>query len=148
MSSNNVNNFQGNTGTSSNNVDVFAEIINGGGGGMGIEYNLYAADMWAGGNPTLGGGFYYVADGGGNYLGVNSFGSESAGLEPVQVVKWQLYMATTPEMAGSPNSGLADYYNAFIAGGGSLPAEMAIPFANMFFQAMQDVIGGIPTGGV
>ena len=144
MSSNNTDNFQGNAATSSNNANVFAEIINGGGGGMGIEYNLYAADMWSANHDNIGGGYQYSADGGGNYLGVKSFGSESAGLEPVQVVEWLFRMATTPEMAGSPNSGLADYYNAYVAGGNTLPAEMAVPFANVFFRAMQDALGGVP----
>lgn len=142
MSSNNVNNFQGNAATSSNNVDVFAEIINGGGGAM-IEFDLYAANMWEAGTPTQSAeGFHYVSDGGGNWLGVMSAGSESAMLEPVGVVIWKFQMASTPP--SGPNANLEDYYNAYVGNGNSLPASMAIPFANMFFKAMADVVGAVP----
>ena len=144
MSSNNTSNFQGNEGTSSNNVDVFLEVI--GGGGSMIEYTFYPREVWEANHSSVSGdGYTYAADGA-TAMGVQTYGTEGPELQPLQVVKWYFSWPTQYNEA-SPIPGLEDYWAAYVAGGNSLPAHMAVPFANMFMKMMQDVVGGLPTGG-
>lgn len=158
MSSNNTNNFQGNAGTSSNNADAFAEIISVG-GGVGQLYNSYLNNVVD--NPGYSSNTYQQnfsgpgltrTDGaGGASIAITSYPTyENAALQEAQIVMWSLVWAAPDALNLAPDTDLTAYWNAYVAGGDSLPAEMAIPFANIFFKMMRDKYNGIPafSGGV
>jgi hypothetical protein len=137
MSSNNSDNFAGNNNTSSNNANLFAEVINAGGGGVGTLYDFYPLNMiddigWTYNSVQ---GQWYVADGA-TAVYVKSGNTESP--YDFSTIPFAEITIRWPGNYGDGNAthaGIEDYVADYLSTN-SLSAEKAIPLANAIMKAI------------
>ena len=137
MSSNNSDNFAGNSNTSSNNANLFAEVINAGGGGVGTLYDFYPNNLiddngWSYNNGQA---QWYVSDGATAVYAKSGFTESPYDFSTIPfaeiTIRW-------PGLYGDGNSthaGIEEYVADYLANN-SLSVEKAIPLANAIMKAV------------
>ena len=137
MPSNNANNFAGNSNTSSNNTNAFADVVNVTGGSLGPLYDLLPNNIiddigWTYSNSQ---GQWYVADGATAVYAKSGFTESPYDFSTIPfaeiTIRW-------PGLYGDGNAahaGIEDYVADYLQTN-SLSAEKAIPLANAVMKAI------------